>query len=405
MIGRLRSWRLAVGVLAVLGSPVLASELKLERVAMLMRHGIRPPTQLQPIPIEYSPRTWPQWKVGPGLLTDHGAQGIALLGQWDRTELAERGMIAASGCPSPDDVTIRASKVPRAVSTAQAWAASFAPGCGLAVAHPEKEEPDSLFHPLEGQPSSFDGQAALEDALKNGTPADAAAHLAPQLRELATVLGCAPPRCDLEQQPSALVAQPHGRPSLQGPLNAAATASETLLLEYLENKPMAEVGWGLVDRARIERLLVFTAVKFRFEDRPAYIAKAASGPLAKAMLAALAGAYGPRLSLFAGHDTNIADLAGLLDLHWRVPTYPPDTVPPGSAIGFELLSDQGGQRFVRAFYRSQDMDQLRGLQPLNAANPAHRSYIDIPGCAVAAAPRSCRLEAFTALVESRLNSP
>ena len=165
---------------------------------------------------------------------------------------------------------------------------------------------------------------------------------------------------------------------------------------------MAEVGWGLVDRAGIERLLAFTAVKFRFEDRPNYIARAAAGPLANAMLDALSKPGAARIAVFAGHDTNIADLAGLLDLHWRVPSYPRDTVPPGSAIGFELLSDSGGKRFVRAFYRSQDMDQLRNLEPLAGASAPHRLTIDIPGCGLATQPRRCRLEDFALLVRARL---
>lgn len=385
-------------------APVAASELKLERVVMLMRHGIRPPTKAQPIPAQYSPRAWPEWKVGPGLLTEHGAKGVALLGAADRAELARRGLLPATGCPAPGQLVAKASKVPRAISTAEAWAASFVPGCTVAVDHPAKGEPDSLFHPLEARPSWFDGREALEEALRSEDPATEAKRLAPEIRQLETVLDCNPPQCDLEHQASTLAERRHDRPSLSGPLNAAATASESFLLEYLENKPPSEVGWGLVDRAGIERLLVFTAVKFRFQDRPLYIARAAAGPLANAMVDALTEPDTARVTLFAGHDTNIADLAGLLDLHWRVPGYPVDTVPPGSALGFERLSSEDGQLFVRAFYRSQDMEQLRNLQPLSAANPAHISYLDIPGCGRAAAPRSCGIAAFTALVKSRLGS-
>jgi 4-phytase/acid phosphatase len=403
---RMRRWRLAIAVLLALGSaPAVGAELKLERVVMLMRHGIRPPTQLQPIPPAYSPRTWPTWSVGPGLLTDHGAKGIALLGAADRAELVRRGLLPATGCPARDALVILASKVPRAIATAQAWAASFAPGCAITVSHPPKDEPDTLFHPLEAEPSWFDGDRARRDALKAGGPEAAAKRLKPELRLMERVLGCDAPQCDLEHRASTLAARPHDRPSLKGPLNVSATASETFLLEYLENKPMAEVGWGLVDRAAIERLLGFTAVKFRFEDRPLYIAKAAAGPLANAMLEALTEAEGARVALFAGHDTNIADLAGLLDLHWRVPTYPHDTVPPGSVLGFELLSDDGGRHFVRAFYRSQDMDQLRDLQPLTGASASHRFYIRIPECGRAVDPESCRLDDFAKLVRAKLQTP
>jgi 4-phytase/acid phosphatase len=122
------------------------------------------------------------------------------------------------------------------------------------------------------------------------------------------------------------------------------------------------------------------------------------------MLDALRAPDSALVTLLAGHDTNIADLAGLLNLHWRVPSYAKDTVPPGSALGFELLSDASGDRFVRAFYRSQDMDQLRKLQALTEAKPAHRSYLDIPGCARAGEARGCRLDAFARLVEARLKT-
>jgi 4-phytase/acid phosphatase len=401
-----RPWLVTIaGALAFAPMPAAGSELKIERVVMLMRHGIRPPTQLQPIPPEYSPRSWPNWSAGPGLLTGHGAKGVALLAKADRAEFAGRGLLAASGCPAPGELAIVASKVPRAIATAEAWAGSFAPGCGIAVSHPAKGEPDALFHPLEAKPEWFDGAEGREDALTSGNPASEAKRLNPEIRQLETILDCDPPKCDLEKQASDLEARAHDRPALKGPLNAAATASETFLLEYLENKPMADVGWGQIDRAGIERLLVFTAVKFRFEDRPRYIARAAAAPLANAMLDALNEPQSARIALFVGHDTNIADLAGLLDLHWRVPSYPPDTVPPGSVLGFELLSDERSERFVRAFYRSQDMDQLRYLAPLTSERKVHHFYIDIPGCGVAVEPAGCRLDAFAKLVRGRLERP
>ena len=47
--------------------------------------------------------------------------------------------------------------------------------------------------------------------------------------------------------------------------------------------------------------------------------------------------------------------------------YPADAIPPGSALGFELLSDRHGRQFVRPFFRAQTMRQLRNLEPLGAA--------------------------------------
>jgi 4-phytase/acid phosphatase len=392
-------------LLSSAAAPAAAPELRLERVVMLMRHGIRPPTAAQPIPVKYSPLSWPKWKVAPGLLTAHGAKGIVLLGAADRAWLIAANLLPASGCPAPGQVTIRASHVPRAIETAKAWSKSALPGCDLAVQHPAKGAPDPLFHILDPQPAWFDGHRAYQSALAQapkGRLAAQAKELAPQMQRLGAVLGCARPACPLETEPTTLVERPHGRPQLHGPLSAASTASESLLLEYLEDKPMSEVGWGRISRDEIERLLVFNSIKFKYVDRPPFIAKASAGPLARTILVALKAPAGARITLLAGHDTNIADLGGLLGMHWRVASYPADAIPPGSALGFELLSDGRGQQFVRAFYRSQRMDQLRNLEPLTAANPPYREYLDIPGCGRAADARGCDLPAFTKIVEARL---
>jgi 4-phytase/acid phosphatase len=262
-----------------------------------------------------------------------------------------------------------------------------------------------LFHALEDSPEWFDGRRAYEQALgqaPNGDMAQQDRVLALEIDTLETVLGCAAPACDLDMEPTTLVEQPHDRPALHGALNVASTASESLLLEYVEGMPLAEVGWGRATRGEIERLLVLNTTKYKYVDWPPYIAKVAAGPLAKAMLKALSASQGPRITLFAGHDTNVAQLGGLLGLRWQAASYPPNNVPPGSALGFELLSDERGRRIVRAFFRSQTMDQLRNLEALNSGNPPYREYLVIPGCGTAADVRSCDLETFADVVEERL---
>jgi 4-phytase/acid phosphatase len=387
------------------GAATAAPDYTVERVVMLMRHGIRPPIDVQPISVKYSKMAWPAWSVGPGLLTPHGAKGIARLAAADRSYFIDVGLLRAAGCPAPGQVAVRASAVPRAVETAEAWSKALLPGCPLTVQHPAPGAPDSLFHILDDQPPWFDGQRAYEDALSQapkGGLAGQAKALAAQMRGMGTALGCTRPRCGLETESSTLIEQPHDRPKFHGPLDAASTASETFLLEYLEGKPMAEVGWARVSRDEIERLLIFNVVKFRYVDRPPYIAKAAAGPLARAILEVLRAAGGPRITLLAGHDTNIADLGGLLGLHWRAASYLPDDIPPGSALGFELLSDGKGRQFVRAFFRSQTMDQLRNLEPLSAANPPYREYLHIPGCGRSRDAVACDLPTFAALIEAKL---
>lgn len=377
--------------------------LKLEKVVMLMRHGIRPPTKAAVVPPGYSSEIWPDWPVDFGLLTPRGAAGVKLLGQSDRAYFGARGLFGG-GCPAAGTIVLKASYKERTINTAQSWAAGFMPGCAADVAHPAGADDDAIFHGLDGGPASFDGKraydAALAEAPEGGLAAETERHRG-ELTLLAKVLNCAVPACPLVAEPSRLVAQPHDRPDLEGPLDVGSTASQTLLLEYLEGKPMKDVGWGRVSRPEIEQLLRFHPLKFRYSNRPGYIAAAAAAPIVSEIVDALGDRSPARLTLLAGHDTNVADLGGFFDLHWQVPSYPADEVPPGSALGFELISNASGDRYVRAFYRAQTMDQLRNLEPLDGANTPFRRYLPIPGCGNSIEPTACGWDAFARLAAPR----
>lgn len=380
-----------------------APALKLERVVMMMRHGIRPPTKASPVPAKYSAETWPAWSVDFGLLTERGAAGVRLLGEGDRAWLGARGLFKA-GCPAPGAVALKASSKQRAIKTAENWAKGFMPGCTIEVDHPEENGPDPIFHGLDDQPAAFDSDRAYREALamapKGGVAEEGRAYRA-DLALLARVLNCPMPSCALLSEQNHLVAVPHDRPELEGPVDVASTASQTFLLEYLEGMPMKDVGWGRVTRPEIEQLLRFHPLKFKYSNRPDYVARFAGAPIAKEIATALTEKDGAKLTLLAGHDTNVADLGGFLKVHWHVPSYPADDVPPGSAMGFELLRDGKGVGYVRAFYRAQTMDQLRDQQKLTGSTPAFRQYLAIPDCGNSVAPRACTLKAFTAMVERR----
>lgn len=379
-----------------------AADFELERVVMLMRHGIRPPTKAPKLsPVNPNDR-WPEWSVDYGLLTGRGAAGVNLLGKSDRDYYSARGLFGP-GCPAAGSVRLEASAKPRTVSTAQSWAQGFMPACPANIAHPPEGGPDPIFHPLDAHPASFDGERAYREALANappgGIPAEEAA-FQDDLALLAKVLGCSQP-CPLLTERSSLVAEDHDRPGLDGPLDLASTASQTLLMEYLEGMPMKDVGWGRVTRAEIEQLLQFHPLKFKYANRTDYVARYAAAPLAREFASALSSPGAARLTLLAGHDTNVADVGGFFKLHWQVPGYPADDVPPGSALGFELLRAPSGTQYVRAFYRAQTMDQLRDQQPLVGDIQPFRTYLPIPDCGNSPAAQACTLERFLDLVKSR----
>ena len=389
----------------VAGSTSAADALKLQRVVMLMRHGVRPPTKAKVTPEGMADQPWPEWQVDYGELTQHGYDAVRLLGAWDRTNWAVRGLLPAGGCPAKSDIEIAASSKSRTQATARALVEGMVPGCGIEVDFPAGPDADVEFHPLDAGAMPIDADEALRAvqalAPAGGMQAELAAH-AEGFKLLDQALGCTGARaqsgCSLAAMSPALVRNEGDRPDIGDPFGIASTVSQTFLLEYLEGKPMSDVAWGRLTRQQIEDLLEFHSLKFYYEGRAPYVAARAASPLASRMLKAMQ--QGPKLTVLVGHDTNIADLGGFLDLHWKVPSYPRDDPPPGGALGFEVLADAQGRQFVRAFYRSQTMDQVRELQSLSAANAPSYEYLPIPGCA-----SLCPLQQFEKLVSAKLVEP
>jgi len=187
-------------------------------------------------------------------------------------------------------------------------------------------------------------------------------------------------------------------PKLSGPVAEGASAAEDFLLEFLDGKPMHEVAWGRVSPDGIARLLALHPLAYTITARPAYIADRAAAPLAARILAGLTG--GAKFSVLVGHDTNQAELAGMMGLHWALGGYPPDDPPPGGGLLFVLSKDQAtGRDYVTVSYQVQTMPQIRHLLPLTQAQPPAVQILRIPGCGNATAPDSCTLSAFTKMLD------
>jgi 4-phytase/acid phosphatase len=380
--------------------------LKLERVVMVLRHSVRPPTKAQATPAGTTAQPWSSWTMPYGDLTPHGGEGARLMGVYYRGFFAGRGLLPAQGCAASGDIVAWASGKSRAIKTAENFIEGLQPGCGLKVAHPDSEETDVIFHPS----AIIDGDLALKASLRQapGIAAETKV-LSKEFAILQRVLGCDPVTkagCGVAKRPSELQAAKDDNASLEGALGIASTAGQTVLLEYVEGKPMTEVGWGRASKTDIQAMLRFHTVKFRYEVGPSYVADRYAAPIAKEILSALGGAPGTgKLTVLVGHDTNIAALRGFLGAHFTAADYPRDDPPPGGAMGFELVKNAAGQAYVRAFYTAQYMDQLRELQPLNASNPPAYAYFPIPGCSVKGEPTLCPLETFQKIVGGKLANP
>lgn len=380
--------------------------LHVDRVVMLMRHGVRPPTKSPPMPAGTAAEAWPAWPVEPGYLTPHGADALRLLAAADRAAFIADGVLSRTGCGT---MRIIADSDQRTIATAQTWGTALAPGCTLDIAHRPQDVADPIFSPIDEGAVPFDAAQARAAVLDDIGPAGIAGEerrLRPVLSRIDAILcGAAKSACGVTREPSMLAPFKSGaRPKLAGALDRASTVAQILLLEYADGKPMREVGWGRATAADIGRASELHAVEFRLVARPQYVAARGLSGIGALMRQAISDPRkdAPAITMLSGHDTNIANLGGLLDLHWRVPGLAADDPSPGGAIVLERLADQQGKLYVRAVYRSQTLDQIRNLTPLGGAAKPYRSVMPIVGCSARGVRGLCPLAAFETLMNERL---
>jgi 4-phytase / acid phosphatase len=371
----LATWLITAGAAA-------AKDLTVERVVVYMRHGVRPPTHDPPSAPEVTAAPWPKWSVRAGWLTEHGGQGVRLLGTFDRQWLVQAGLLPAKGCPGTTRIWVHSDSDERTIVTGDLWLASIAPGCTLTNEHVTQGEPDPLFrHYSEIDPDAANAAvaAALGPAGIEGLEASHREALATLDRILC---GDKTSGCGLSHTPSALTPARNGRgPRLTGPLAEASTLAQDLTLEYAEGMPASEVGWGRATAQDVQTVGALHTTLYTALGRPPYLAARYVRPIAQRILSALTtqDPAAPAITALIGHDSGVASLGGLLGLHWQVPGYAPDDPPPGGALIYERLRDAQGQRFVRVRYRAQSLEQLRALAPLTK-DPPYFETLSIEGC-------------------------
>jgi len=431
---------LAAACLSImLASPALAQQItaarhlngteqsnsELRYVVYLSRHGVRSPTGQASQYNRFSAAPWPEWAVQPGYLTPHGFHLMEQFGAYDRSLLADEGLLQPSGCADASRVTVYADSDQRTRETGKAIAQGLMPGCSLGVQFLPEGTHDPLFHP---DPRSNPGSSAQSDAALavsaiagrvGSDPANLTLAYHSQLAALDSVLatcGSAPSSAAQSQRTSlfevpASLAEGNGdhRAELKGPLSTASTLSENLLLEYAEGLDTASVGWGCVHRAEVNAFMALHTASVDFGQRTPEIARAQALNLLThirlsieqaASQKRLRGAIGrpsDRVLFLIGHDTNQENVAGLLNLTWIIDGRRDDT-PPGGALMFELWRNRSdGKYSVRAYFTAQTLEQMRASTALTALNPPERVPVFIPGCS--RADMSCSLDSFLRLLD------
>jgi len=387
-------------------------EAKLEYALILSRHGVRSPTWDTARLNEYSTQAWPDWGVAPGELTGHGRAGVKLMGAYYRAWLSKAGLLGAGACHDAARIYIRADRDQRTRETGRAFAESLLPGCEIPVSA-EAVGKDRLFGGV-GKPDPELSAKAVRERL--GPPAAALARYAPAFDALALILTGGGTALRTVKRAALDARADRGGTDIPPPLAAASTLSEVFLLEYAEGMPQSALGWGRLTREKLLQVLELHTAYADLARRTPYLARARASNLLAHILASLEqaasgkpapgalGKPGDVLAVLAGHDTNLSNLSGMLNLSWRVPGHAPDDTPPESALLFSLWRERDtGTWFVKVEFVTPSLDQMRRLEPMTLASPPARVPLPIPGCGSPRAGGGCSWPAFRTAMQAAID--
>ncbi|HXH17000.1 MAG TPA: histidine-type phosphatase [Sphingomonas sp.] len=389
----------------------------LERVVIVMRHGVRSAMSSPEELGRYSRRAWPRFAVPPGHLTANGATLVTMLGGWYRDQYRRSGLLDANDCA----VYYWANHTQRTEATATALAAGLTPGCAAPI-HQSPASPDPLFEAPQTPLAPLDPQRMLT-AISARVGGDLAAWDARQGpdrdRFEALLLQCRRIPCSsvertkvrrrLGDTPVSMRSDADNKPDLTSPSLQVAGLAESLVMAYADGLPFA--GWRGIDAATIGKALVVHGAGIDLRTRTPEVGRQTSSYLAMRLLATLQRGAGAtalgdpigdaeKIIVLSGHDGTVTMLAGLLGLDWKLRDYAAGEAAPGGALVFEIWrSAVTGRQIVRARYTAQGLDQMRYRTPLSKDAPPESVVIPIPGCGEA-----CTLPEFTTHVLQRVST-
>ncbi len=373
---------------------------ELRLAIVLTRHGVRSPLRTNEEMATLAAQPWPKWEVAPGIQTPQGNRLVSFMGDYYRARFIGEGPLTGDADKDAPLVFIRTDNDQRTIETGRILGKALV-NAGEPDVHSLPEGTiDPLFRPVEAHVGHPDQALAIAAVLgrMGGDPASVERAYATQLNELDGILfgpAGTPPAGSAFDEPTVVgTGGKYGLVWMRGRLGAAELCTESFILEYTDGMPASDVGWGRVDGKVLSDMLSLHGLYFDLTQRTRYEAQVNGSNLASHIIdtleqAALGqpvpGALGPsgeRIVVLVGHDVNIANIGGLLDLNWLIPGTQANPVLPGGALVFELWKHGGEQGgfFLRLSYVAQTPEQMRNATPLSLESPPARSPIFIPGC-------------------------
>jgi 4-phytase / acid phosphatase len=382
----------------------VASDSDVRFVLILSRHGVRAPLDSQQDFGRFSAEAWPKWEVAPGEITPHGKEQMKLMGAYYRERYIKEGLLSGEPAKDAPAIYLRANADQRTIETARSLGIALAPGSDLEVHARAPGTVDPLFRAVMvpiGHPDYELGIAAvlgrIGGDLHNLEGSNRAAFDTLEkilvgedghVPDGKTALLNAPANIQRGQRDNLV--------QINGPIRASGSMIDVLMLEYANGFPLQEVGWGRATSERIVQLLPLHSLWFDLSHGTPECARVEGSNVTSHIVAtieqaatgianpAAIGQVGQKMVVIAAHDTTQIHVGSNLGLTWWLPGTYRNPVLLCGALVFELRERRSDhQLFVRAYYTSPSLQQMRDLTSLSLDHPPLTAPIFIPNCSEA----------------------
>ena len=355
---------------------------KLKEAVVLSRHNIRSPLSGNGSALgDMTSHKWTDWSAAPSELTSRGGALETMMGQFFRKWLVDQGLFPENHVPSSDEVNVYANSMQRTIATAQYFTSGFMPMANIRINHrfsPSKMDP--VFCPQLTKVSPEFIELAMKQINDMGGKKGIKGineSLAPNYALIAEVL-------DLQDSPAfkegkikgfdnyntEIILEKWQEPRMKGSLKDANSASDAFILQYYEAPDTLEATFGHpVSR---EQMQANSKIKDVYGDvlfTAPVVAANVANPLLKYMFDEL-NSPDRKFTFLVGHDSNIASVAAALGVDdYVLPEAIEQKTPIGSKFVVEKWVDADGKEYGSINLVYQSVDQLRGMELLDLANP------------------------------------
>ena len=399
---------------------------QIERAVLVNRHGVRSPTAPNDQLDKYSATPWPTWPVEPGFLSPRGEELMRLMGGYYRVLYGGRGLVQADDCPTAGTVAAWTDLSQRTRTSGAALLAGMYPRCAKLPLRNQANftVPDPLFNPqpTASCPMDIGANRAAILARLGGSFAAVQRDSAASLSMMQSVLcpgdaskGAGGGSCGEAGVRNSIESGTEDGVRLRGPLGYASTAAENFLMQSAEGMPKDQIAWGrLAHEATLRELLTLHQLDQDLTQKTKPIAQQRGSNLLSLIGAILVNGHSfpghaatgqpVRLGFLVGHESNIHNLAALLDLTWQISGFLPGEASPGGALAFEQFREvRSEKRYVRIAYYAQTLDEMRRRAPLNYRDPPGMVQVALPACSGELVNNACPLETFLKIVKAAVD--